>query len=499
MVVSQYQSQAAATQRGARTPRQQQQLQRHVDQQHLQQQNIMQQQMMAGQPQQPMINPQTGQPVINPQTGQPVLVPQGQMFQQQRPQMMNIQGQGQIMGAQGPMMGPQGQMIMQPGQMVGPQGQMMGMMTGQQMQQGQRMMQPASMQHGQMQIPSIEITRGTPGIMDQHSMAAYGSSGMMTAPPPSPYGPSSLGRPMVPSSQLKQNTMSDFERQHFPGQQGRALNKTMVRWFVALYDYDPLTMSPNPDGADEELPFREGDLLKVYGDKDADGFYRGELAGRYGYIPCNMVSEVQQDPITGLPVNDVYGQIPPGSKKMIALYDYDPQELSPNPDAEMELAFITGDVIYVFGEMDEDGFYMGELNGVRGLVPSNFLTEAPLETSPHHRVSQPIPVSHPNLLGHPQVNYIQPPQQVHGQGQMFLEQPQIQISGSRRGSIVALEPGNAPFSGGGGGSRRGSFNVTTLGVGGGGGGTGGNGSRRPSFQMMAPGQQPTSAMISGGK
>jgi hypothetical protein len=27
----------------------------------------------------------------------------------------------------------------------------------------------------------------------------------------------------------------------------------------------------------------------------------------------------------------------------------------------------------VIGEMDEDGFYLGELNGKRGLVPSNFL------------------------------------------------------------------------------------------------------------------------------
>lgn len=27
--------------------------------------------------------------------------------------------------------------------------------------------------------------------------------------------------------------------------------------------------------------------------------------------------------------------------------------------------------------MDEDGFYMGELDGVRGLVPSNFLADAP--------------------------------------------------------------------------------------------------------------------------
>lgn len=32
--------------------------------------------------------------------------------------------------------------------------------------------------------------------------------------------------------------------------------------------------------------------MQVCGDKDADGFYRGECAGREGYIPCNMVSEV---------------------------------------------------------------------------------------------------------------------------------------------------------------------------------------------------------------
>lgn len=31
--------------------------------------------------------------------------------------------------------------------------------------------------------------------------------------------------------------------------------------------------------------------------------------------------------------------------------------------------------------MDDDGFYMGELDGVRGLVPSNFLTEAPTDFS----------------------------------------------------------------------------------------------------------------------
>jgi hypothetical protein len=34
--------------------------------------------------------------------------------------------------------------------------------------------------------------------------------------------------------------------------------------------------------------------------------------------------------------------------------------------------------------MDDDGFYMGELNGKRGLVPSNFLELA----EPHHQQQQ---------------------------------------------------------------------------------------------------------------
>ena len=36
-----------------------------------------------------------------------------------------------------------------------------------------------------------------------------------------------------------------------------------MRIFVALFDYDPPSMSPNPDACEEELPFREGQLIKV--------------------------------------------------------------------------------------------------------------------------------------------------------------------------------------------------------------------------------------------
>lgn len=49
---------------------------------------------------------------------------------------------------------------------------------------------------------------------------------------------------------------------------------------------------------------------------------------------------------------------------------------------QVELSFQTGDIIYVYGDMDDDGFYMGELRGTRGLVPSNFLQEAPNQDYP---------------------------------------------------------------------------------------------------------------------
>ncbi|XP_063030346.1 peripheral-type benzodiazepine receptor-associated protein 1 isoform X3 [Melospiza melodia melodia] len=181
-----------------------------------------------------------------------------------------------------------------------------------------------------------------------------------------------------------------------------------IRIFVALFDYDPVSMSPNPDAAEEELPFKEGQILKVCGDKDADGFYRGECAGREGYIPCNMVSEVpvesselkQQllkqgflpadtESPAGLDKQECKSQ--PGQKhkdieaelltprRMVAAFDYNPKESSPNTDVEAELTFSAGDVITVFGSMDDDGFYYGELNQQRGLVPSNFLEAVPLD------------------------------------------------------------------------------------------------------------------------
>ena len=96
-------------------------------------------------------------------------------------------------------------------------------------------------------------------------------------------------------------------------------------------------------------------FLQIIGEKDADGFYWGECGGRSGYVPCNMVSEVQVDDERvarellkddqrmrggrgGWRGGDRWGDIYAGAstKKMIALYDYDPMELSPNVDMEVK-------------------------------------------------------------------------------------------------------------------------------------------------------------------
>ncbi|XP_029469397.1 peripheral-type benzodiazepine receptor-associated protein 1 [Rhinatrema bivittatum] len=177
-----------------------------------------------------------------------------------------------------------------------------------------------------------------------------------------------------------------------------------TRVFLAHFDYNPQTMSPNANAAEEELPFKAGQILKVHGDKDADGFYHGECAGRIGLIPCNMVSEVhvENDDIrkqllsqacAGISLenlveittsNDSKKCLPEQSRcinkedmkaarTMVAIFDYNPREDSPNLDVEAELTFNAGDVITVFGDMDDDGFFFGELNGHRGFIPSNFL------------------------------------------------------------------------------------------------------------------------------
>lgn len=67
----------------------------------------------------------------------------------------------------------------------------------------------------------------------------------------------------------------------------------------------------------------------------------------------------------------------------IACEDYFPLTMSPNPDSDVELSLRKGDYVYIHGEPDDIGFFVGQLaSGKRGLVPSNYvkkLTDSPCE------------------------------------------------------------------------------------------------------------------------
>ncbi|XP_069881008.1 RIMS-binding protein 2 isoform X6 [Dipodomys merriami] len=263
---------------------------------------------------------------------------------------------------------------------------------------------PSGTSHNALKILGNTVLAGRADRADHEGRrASHGSAG--------PHRPRPAMAPALGEHTLQDRLSPDFyeESETDPGTEDLP-----PRIFVALFDYDPLTMSPNPDAAEEELPFKEGQIIKVYGDKDADGFYRGETCSRLGLIPCNMVSEIQaadEEMMEQLlrqgflPLNTPVEKIErswrggrphaSSTRRMVALYDYDPRESSPNVDVEAELPFCTGDIITVFGEIDEDGFYYGELNGQKGLVPSNFLEEVPddvevyLSDAPSHCSQDP--------------------------------------------------------------------------------------------------------------
>uniref|UniRef100_A0A7E4VLV4 SH3 domain-containing protein n=1 Tax=Panagrellus redivivus TaxID=6233 RepID=A0A7E4VLV4_PANRE len=182
---------------------------------------------------------------------------------------------------------------------------------------------------------------------------------------------------------------------------------TQVQLGVAKFDYEPKFCSPNVDAELSELAFHKGDVILLYGERDEDGWYVGELNGRRAMVPYNFlkyplqpvnvsasnagqpqlimagnVAAVDTAPATvrqnGIAVSETAAKKSNGDptqvQKAVAKYDYNPKIQSPNADAEqVELAFHQGDIILLYGERDDDGFYIGELNGRRGLVPYNFL------------------------------------------------------------------------------------------------------------------------------
>ena len=181
--------------------------------------------------------------------------------------------------------------------------------------------------------------------------------------------------------------------------------------FVALSDYIPLMMSATPEAAEEELAFRKGQLLRAWGSQDPHGFYRGEHNGQVGNIPGHLVAKMDtgmewtgrrwhlpgQGYLPSVAHLDGFGglggpqssfPLPQGSprrpslwtpKTMVAALDYDPRDGPAGGLVKAKLSLRVGDVVTIYGPVDDKGFYYGESGGHRGLVPVHLLDHMSLQ------------------------------------------------------------------------------------------------------------------------
>lgn len=74
-------------------------------------------------------------------------------------------------------------------------------------------------------------------------------------------GPTS--RTMDARARMGQHPQTPQQQQMQGSGQQQQQQQKKAKFYLAMFDYDPTTMSPNPDGCEEELPFQEGDTIKV--------------------------------------------------------------------------------------------------------------------------------------------------------------------------------------------------------------------------------------------
>ncbi|XP_009640384.1 dynamin-binding protein isoform X1 [Egretta garzetta] len=130
---------------------------------------------------------------------------------------------------------------------------------------------------------------------------------------------------------------------------------------------------------EEELDFREGDVINIVGVPEP-GWFEGELRGHRGIFPEGFVelltplralgNSVDPEPTGTCDTNGTVEMPPkeeeePGSTYGVALYQFQALE-------SKELDFDVGDRIRIIG-MLEDGWLEGELRGNRGIFPHRFV------------------------------------------------------------------------------------------------------------------------------
>ncbi|XP_025267863.1 intersectin-1 isoform X8 [Camponotus floridanus] len=122
----------------------------------------------------------------------------------------------------------------------------------------------------------------------------------------------------------------------------------------------------------EQLDLQRGQLIMIRKKTDS-GWWEGELQARgkrrqVGWFPATYVKPLTSSSNRSTPVSHGYQDSPtdPNIERVMALYPYQAQN-------EDELSFEKGDVISVLAK-EETAWWRGELNGVSGVFPSNYVS-----------------------------------------------------------------------------------------------------------------------------
>eukprot|EP01080_Neovahlkampfia_damariscottae_P011642 gene11642-4883_t len=137
------------------------------------------------------------------------------------------------------------------------------------------------------------------------------------------------------NSEIEIDIMPQMNEYHLQEQQKLLSKESYLAVGIAISDY-----FAQQDG---ELSFNEGDVIFVLNKKINSSWWFGMVNNEEGYFPSNFFEE---------------------KKITKAIHDYDAQD-------ENELTFKEGDIIAILEE-DEDGWYIGALNGKIGQFPVNF-------------------------------------------------------------------------------------------------------------------------------
>ncbi|KAK1128818.1 hypothetical protein K0M31_019963 [Melipona bicolor] len=131
-------------------------------------------------------------------------------------------------------------------------------------------------------------------------------------------------------------------------------------------------IAPYQATSSEQLDLQKGQLIMIRKKTDS-GWWEGELQARgkkrqIGWFPASYVKPLTSSSNRSTPVSHGYQDSPtdPNVERVMALYPYQAQN-------EDELSFEKGDVITVLAK-DEAEWWKGELNGVSGVFPSNYVS-----------------------------------------------------------------------------------------------------------------------------